>query len=168
VITVRRAAVEDAVAIAQVSVASWRAAYDGIMPAAILAALSVEELAQSWRQRLGDAANPAVTFVAEQAGHIVGFASVGPARDDDLEEGVGELWAIYVDPTAWGTGAGDALWREALAALRALGLRTMVLWVLRDNHRARSFYQRRGFVLDGAEKTPAEGVHVRLRRGRTE
>ena len=72
---------------------------------------------------------------------IVGFASVGPSRD---ERGIGELYAIYVEPDQWSTGAGRALIERAEERLRhAYGEAT--LWVLEDNPRARAFYERGGW-----------------------
>ena len=46
--------------------------------------------------------------------HVVGFASTGPSRD---QLGIGELYAIYVEPDAWSTGAGRELIVRAEAEL---------------------------------------------------
>ena len=56
---------------------------------------------ERWRARLADPRLAGRSFVAERDGAVVGFASVGPSRD---ERGIGELYAIYVDPDAWSTG----------------------------------------------------------------
>jgi GNAT superfamily N-acetyltransferase len=72
-----------------------------------------------------------------------------PAYDDDQ---VGELYAIYALPEAWGTGAGRTLIRAGVQALREAGYRAAILWVLEDNPRARHFYEREGWELDGAAK----------------
>ncbi len=90
----------------------------------------------------------------------------GAARDDDLPGGTSEVYAIYVHPDAWSTGAGRALMTEALVQL---GDVAVVLWVLEDNHRARRFYERAGFVADGSRKhaeMPGGPIpEVRYRRG---
>jgi len=77
----------------------------------------------------------------------VGFAWTGDSRD---EPGKGELFAIYVVPEAWGSGAGSALMASALEALRSYSSAT--LWVLEDNPRARRFYEREGWSLDGGRR----------------
>ena len=49
---VRAATIEDARAIATIHVETWRAAYAGIVPAAHLAALSIDEREVRWRSIL--------------------------------------------------------------------------------------------------------------------
>jgi GNAT superfamily N-acetyltransferase len=67
----------------------------------------------------------------------------------------GQLYALYVTPAWWSAGAGRALMERVLTALGAESYRRAVLWVLADNARARRFYERAGFALDGAANTLA-------------
>src|SRR5919202_5154316 len=91
-------------------VRTWQAVYAGIMPAEVLDGLDPGAFAES-RRRRGPAG--ARTLVAEDGGRIVGFVSFGPHRPqhggDECVEGIGEIYAIYVAPERWGTGAGRAL-----------------------------------------------------------
>jgi RimJ/RimL family protein N-acetyltransferase len=57
-----------------------------------------------------------------------------------------------VTPSVWGTGVGRELMAVAVDRLREAGFRSATLWVLRDNERARRFYERAGWSPDGAEK----------------
>jgi ribosomal protein S18 acetylase RimI-like enzyme len=84
----------------------------------------------------------------EQAEGVVGFVSVGPSRD---QRGQGELYALYVDPAAWSTGAGRALIERAEEEL-AWSYEEAILWVLEDNPRARRFYERAGWQPDGRRR----------------
>jgi GNAT superfamily N-acetyltransferase len=86
-------------------------------------------------------------FVAELEEGVVGFIAI-----------YGE-WVehLYVGPAHQGMGIGDALLQKA-KELRPEGL---MLWTFERNQRARTFYQRRGFVAveitDGSrneERTP--------------
>ena len=52
-------------------------------------------------QILDDAAQTALV-AEDETGRIVGWSPSAPSRDADAD---GELWAIYVLPEAWGTGA---------------------------------------------------------------
>jgi GNAT superfamily N-acetyltransferase len=83
-------------------------------------------------------------------GDVVGFSHVGPARGEPAE--VGELYAIYVVPEAWGVGVGRALMAESLARLRSEQFPAAILWVLEDNPRTRRFYELAGWAADGGVK----------------
>jgi ribosomal protein S18 acetylase RimI-like enzyme len=145
---VRRAVLDDAEEIGRVNVRAWQVAYDGHMPADFLASLDPSARAAGWREQL-QAMEPdqAVFVAADPADTIVGFAACGNERTG---EGAAEVFAIYVDPPRWGTGAGRALMDAAVAHLTAGGPRPVRLWALDGNERARRFYERYGFVADGA------------------
>ena len=143
---IRPATGNDALAIESLRVRAWRAAYRHIFPPAELDAMPVDE--RRWRPRLESPPAGWTTLVAERDGTVVGFASVGPSRD---ELGLGELYAIYVDPEQWSSGAGRALIEAAESAL-ASEYQDATLWVLDDNPRACRFYERAGWAVDGATK----------------
>jgi RimJ/RimL family protein N-acetyltransferase len=145
---VRPAVVDDADAIALVHARSWQAAYRGFMPDELLDSLDVAARARRERERLERLPPGVAVFVAiDPTGQTVGFAQVGDYEDGD---GSGQVYAIYVDPEHWGTGAGRALMAAALDFLTADRPRPVRLWALDGNERARRFYERCGFVADGA------------------
>ena len=140
---VRPAEIGDAAAIARVHVETWRTAYRGLLPDDFLAALDEAGYEQRWARTLTDGRGR--VYVAEDSGIVVGFASGGPERAG--EDGyAGELYAIYVLQESQGHGHGRALVRAVAQALREMKLTNMIVWVLRDNHRARHFYERLGGV----------------------
>ena len=115
----------------------------------------------------------------DRPARIVGYASYGPETDvlnapwphpltADGESGrVAELYALYVRPAWWSTGTGRALMERVLARTGAAGYQAITLWVLRDNERARRFYERAGFAPDGATNVLAglgDIPEVRYRR----
>ena len=146
---IRPARPEDAAAVAAVHVRTWQAAYESVFGAERLAVLDdqLPRRVERWERVLREEGG---VWVAEEDGRIVGFVSVGPEREDPT---LGELYAIYVLPKAWGSGAGTALMEEAVGALRDGYGGEAVLWVLEDNPRARRFYEREGWSLDGGRKT---------------
>ena len=82
---VRPARVDDARAIADVHVASWRTTYKGIFPDTLLDGLSVDKREQSWRETLAASEPSSVTLVAcDVDGSIVGFISGGVERTGRL------------------------------------------------------------------------------------
>ncbi len=92
-------------------------------------------------------------LVAVRDGDVMAMASLGDNRSpDDEDSPSGELWMLNVDPAAWGSCVATAIHDEALAALARDGHRRVVLWVVEQNHRARRFYEREGWTVDGASK----------------
>ena len=150
---IRPATPEDAEAVALVHIETWRVAYADVLPREGLEGVSAERV-----QRRAELHRRSPPIVAEVDGVIVGFVSVGPAHDADAE---GELYAIYVLPTHWGTGVGRSLIQAGEDRLRRLGHRDAILWVLEDNPRARRFYELTGWTRDGMRR-PIEifGVSV--------
>ena len=142
----RKATAEDAFDISRVQVTGWRIAYRHVFPPEALDAMPIDD--EPWRTRLDRPPAGWRTFVADDRGAVVGFASLGPSRD---VQGLGELYAIYVEPEAWSTGVGRALLERAEAQLAA-EYASAALWVLEENPRARVFYERAGWAPAGARK----------------
>ena len=158
-VSIRRAAPEDAEALARLHVDVWDDAYTGLVPQTILDERreKVGERAERWREIL---LGERPTWLAVAGDRLVGFAGTGPARDNDVELDE-ELYALYVRAEHYGTGVGYALLEHVL------GDRAAYLWVLAGNERAVGFYERQGFRLDGTEDEHDEGRHVRMVRAGT-
>ncbi|MET4921890.1 GNAT family N-acetyltransferase [Streptomyces sp. PSRA5] len=182
---VRTMTVEDCDAVAAVRIGGWRWAYAGMMPGAYLDAMSVEENAARLRDRLTGAESTestestkgtestqgteagagthrtAVNLVAERDGTVVGWACVGPRRNQDVPDTTGELYALYVRPEHISTGVGRALTEAFVERATTDGFSRLVLWVLKENARARRFYEKAGFTPDGAQESlDVGGVRV--------
>lgn len=149
---IRRARRDDAAAIARVHVRTWQVAYAHVFPAEALGRLVVEPRVRLWNEFLSD--DDVGIFVSESSEDVSGFVSVGASRD---AKGEGELYAIYVEPEHWGTGAALELIRAGEEWLRSNGYACATLWVLEDNPRARRFYDTAGWTLDGATR---KGEHL--------
>ena len=97
-----------------------------------------EAIRERWRDQVRR--RDATTLLAEVDGQPAGLVSFSP----------GWLESLFVVPQHWGTGLAARLHDEAVAALE----RPCHLWVLEANPRARTFYDRRGWLADG-ERRPA-------------
>ncbi len=88
-------------------------------------------------------------------------ATYGPARADaffgdticsfsspDLDSW-GELVSLYCHPDHWGKGYGSIVMQEVLRRMEMAGYPGCFLYVLRENDRARKFYEKHGFSWDG-------------------
>ncbi len=171
---IRIAKAADASAIARVHVASWHETYRGMVPDAMLAALSVEQRSKAWLQILegsGEGNTPGgpgacradaegtLVFVADLDGSTVGFASCGAQRTGSLRERgyEGEFSAIYVLQAAQRLGLGRRLMVSMATDLQGRGFRGAALWVLRDNARARRFYEFLGGIPVAERNDDREG-----------
>ena len=138
---VRLAELGDAAEIARVHVATWRSTYRGLLADEFLASLSEAHYTERWQRVIGDGSSR--VFVVHDAGGVTGFASGGRERAGETGF-AGELYALYVLQEAQHQGQGRELVRAVAGALRELHLPDMIVWVLRDNSRARAFYERLG------------------------
>ncbi|MFF7375467.1 GNAT family N-acetyltransferase [Streptomyces massasporeus] len=159
---IREMTLADCEGVAEVRVGGWRSSYRGLVPQSYLDGLSVEEDAERRRTHLAQGDGRVVNLVAEgTGGAIVGWACHGPYRDGEVLTEDAELYALYVHPDQVGRGVGRALLTESVARCRAAGHGRLLLWVLKENDRARRFYERAGFWADGAEEPfEVDGVTV--------
>lgn len=141
---------EDCRAIAEVHVEAWQHAYKSILPDPYLASLSVPEREAMWRRMQGR--QPSHLLVARHADRVVGFVAFGASRDEGAPKDQGEIWAIYVRPALWSTGAGRLLWLAASQQILGEGYSAIILWVIAGNERAIRFYERAGFVAEPASR----------------
>ncbi len=152
--TIRVAVPDDAEAGAALHQACWLEAYPAICGEEIVRRFASDDLEWGLRWRTSIEHGPP-RWLAEHDGELVGFATAG-----DGDEGF-ELRGLYVRMAWWGTGLGDQLLSHAL------GDRPAMLWVLDGNDRARRFYERHGFTLDGQRMffDPLQSWKVRMSRG---
>jgi GNAT superfamily N-acetyltransferase len=166
-IVLREALPGDARAMAGLNVRAWRAFFPGLVPQALIDGMEVEPRARYWEEHL-PSVPPERTWVAERNGRVIGLTHVGPSRDPDTPEAA-ELYGMYVEPEAVGTGVGRALMKAALEHLRAGPWEEAILWTLPGDHRAARFYRAWGWEPEGVAKTghsplgDIESVRYRLR-----
>ncbi len=144
-IFIRPATEADAQHMAQVHIASWQAAYRGILSDQFLDGMRLEDWTNMWQLGIETVPeNDQDNWVAEVQGDIVAFAVVGPAEDESRDE-VRELRLLYVTPDQWRKGAARDLLQHVADDLRSRGFKEMMLWVIETNTRARRFYERMGW-----------------------
>ncbi|MBS1882508.1 MAG: GNAT family N-acetyltransferase [Actinobacteria bacterium] len=143
----------DEPAVAELHVRSWQEAYRGLMPDEFLDGLDPGDRAGRYTFGSSDEGAP-VTVLAVERGEgerIAGFVTFGASRDHDAR-GLGEVYALYVDPGRLRGGVGRLLMAEARRRLASDGYREAILWVLQGNDRARSFYASEGWSPDGTSR----------------
>jgi GNAT superfamily N-acetyltransferase len=180
-VELREARRGDELMVAELHVRSWQEAYKGLMPAEFLAeldprgragrysfgsgdggpttVLAVDGTTRDEVGGEGDGGDPGRTslFVREGSppspseGPLLGFVTFGGSRDEDAR-GLGEVYALYVDPDRYRGGVGRVLMGAARERLAAEGFDEAILWVLQGNERARTFYEGEGWRPDGASR----------------
>lgn len=145
----------DAEALANLHVRTWRETYDGLLPAAYLARMSVETHARRWFWALSRPQPGDVTLAADGPDGLIGYVAGGASRRNREREG--EVHTLYVLRMAQGDGVGRALLQGAARVLTAGGARSLAISVLRDNLKARGFYARMGGIAEASRPERGPG-----------
>lgn len=145
-IAYRAATPADAVEIGAVATQSYVETFEGLYRQGDLDAFLPAAFGPAGLQ--AHVSDPAYTIrVVTKDDAIVGFAKLGPVVfPGDWPEGAVELHQLYVLKDHLGQGVGPALMDWAIATARAGGATDLLLSVYVDNHRAKRFYARYGFV----------------------
>jgi GNAT superfamily N-acetyltransferase len=147
----RRATEADAAAMARIQVRASRAAYRGLLPDELLAAMTEDERERAWRREIAMLPEELRPSVAEVAGGIVGFVGALPSEDPDARRD-SEL-TVSVDPDCWAHGVGRKLVEHQVRLLRHLGREEATTWVMVEDRPARHFSEALGWRPDGTRRT---------------
>lgn len=170
---VREARASDAPGLARVQVASWRSSFSGLVPAEVLDELghAQETFAEQWREAI---TNPptskhkvhvAVDRSASGSSEPLGFASAGPATDEDKWPGTdGQLYELHVRPDAADDGHGSRLLHAVADTLAADGFRTACTWTVSGDDPRLEFLTGAGWAEDGMRGDLDMGVKVHVIR----
>ncbi len=175
---VRAARASDAEGLALVQVASWREAFAGLVPDAVIAELTSDSAVNQWASRWRDAISAPPTskhrvhVAVEKPGdpEILGFAAAGPATDEDLWPGTdGELYELHVMPAVTGEGHDQRLLNAVADTFAEDGFRTGYTWALSGDEARIGFLEAAGWAPDGSRsnldmgmKVPVVRLHTRL------
>ncbi len=133
---------EDLLDIANIVVDGWRTAYRGIIDDKFIDSMKVEEIYQNELKNYQE--NEFI--VAELNNEIVGFCryTLTNQFSKEFRKIDCELCVIYVKSTLKRQGIGSALVSHVINEQKNAGNKTMVLWCLKDNYKARVFYEKMG------------------------
>jgi len=154
---VRPAIPADAAEVARVHVASFRDAHAGLLPEDFLQALSVDAREEMWHRMLTERADTHFLFVAVEGERIIGFTAGGPAAAEPPGY-CGLIFTIYLLPEAQGQGAGRSLLERTLQEFQQRECLRVILWVLKENAKARGFYEHMGGQLVDEKQEAFAGV----------
>lgn len=138
---IRKGTLDDVKDISRIHALSWKSAYKGIVPQAYLDELKEDFWVTAFTTWIKN--NVLTVQIITDKGSSVGCVAYGRSRDKTLPNW-GEIVSIYLLPEYFGKGYGNKLLESALLDLKESGYRNIYLWVLKDNHRARRFYENNG------------------------
>jgi ribosomal protein S18 acetylase RimI-like enzyme len=170
---VRGARASDAEGLARVQVASWQAAFVGLVPEAVIAELTSDEavgqFAERWRDAIGapPTSKHRVHVAVEKPGEpeILGFAAAGPATDEDLWPGTdGELYELHVLPSLAADGHDGRLLNAVADTFAEDGFTTGYTWALSGDEARIGFLEAAGWAPDGSRSNLDMGVKVPVLR----
>lgn len=174
----RAARAADAAGLARVQVASWRAAFAGLVPDDVIAELTsgaaVGQFAERWQEAIisPPTSKHRVHVAVDKPGdpQILGFAAAGPATDEDLWPATdGELYELHVTPSVAGAGHDGRLLHAVADTFAEDGFSTGYTWALAEDDARIAFLKAAGWALDGSRsnldmgvKVPVVRLHTRL------
>lgn len=143
--TIHPATSDDIADLAYIHVASKKLAEKHIVNQAYLDSFRQEDFEEKWRGFL--ATEDSQQDLIYKGDNAVGFISYGhlrtaPAGTSKIRPLYSaEIFAIYVHPDHIGQGYGKALLHHAVVRLKEQNHKSLCLWVLEKNKRARAFYE---------------------------
>jgi ribosomal protein S18 acetylase RimI-like enzyme len=143
----------DAHSMSRIYVKTWRDTYLSVIPFGYLFGMSESRQEQAFFNELNG--RQIVSFVAEDAGRVVGFITGGVERNkDDVYRG--EIYTLYVLKHFQRRGIGGKLVSALATRLDQNGIYSMLVRVLKLNP-YRRFYQKIHGVLIRVERLPFAG-----------
>lgn len=139
---------EDAQAVAEFHYRSWVATYGPLVTPGEAERFTLDERVEHWAGLLRERPSDRGALVAERSRRVVGLVEWEIGLEGD--QAIGEVHAIHLAAEERGRGVGTVLLAAAVEAMRSLGVRRAVLWVVDANSAARRFYERHGWVWDGS------------------
>ena len=148
-IIIRRMEIEDAEAVTDVLINTWKTAYRGIVSDECLDNLDRVTLVERRRKQYKD------YIVAVSDGLIAGFCWYvnNNSFTEDVPDIDSEVVAIYVLPEMERQGIGRKMMLYAIDDLKKQDKNKMIIWCLKDNHQGRAFYEKMGGKIIGEHKT---------------
>lgn len=130
--------------LARVRVDSFLDTYRGLLPQSQLTGMTYRSAADHLRRELGRKGS-SFLVVEDATGELLGYSHFGPykaLRSEDYKLPFrGEIYELYLEPSAQGQGLGRRLLTATLWGMVDRGLSPALLWTLEGNTKARGFHE---------------------------
>ena len=149
-VVIRKVQLGDANTLAYIQTESWKAAFDRILDAETLKnCTDIDRAIAMYQRLLNENKGNGYLLSVDGTPHCIAYWDA--ARDAELA-GKAEIISIHSLPENWHKGYGSQMMNQVLKDIKEAGYSEVVLWVFRENNRARAFYEANGFVLTDTSK----------------
>ncbi|MFC4559125.1 GNAT family N-acetyltransferase [Virgibacillus kekensis] len=156
--TIRKAVYDDAEAIAEIHVSSWKSTYTDLLEEKDISNITYENRKALWETILRIKKKEQCTLVIEDFEKIVGFISGGPERTKRFNYD-SEIYTIYLLDDYQRQGLGAKLLKSFTEEMKDRGYKSILVWILTQNPSSR-FYERFNAEPVGEELTTiGEGTY---------
>ena len=161
-IKIRKARNGDEKHFAHIQTESWKAAFADIIPADDLKKYTDISKAETMYENVLKSGYAEMSIL-EIDGKPHCIAAWSKARNPEFSDSA-ELICIHSLCNNWGKGYGTMMMNHIFNEIKNSGYNSVVLWVFEKNTRARSFYEKHGFVLTDNTQTTYGAVEVMYRK----
>lgn len=145
--TIRIATIDDVQTISLIHALSWKEAYKNTFSQEFLSSIQNDRWVPFFTEHNQN--QRFETALLFKDGKATACITYGKSRDESLED-FAEIISLYVLPEYWFQKQGYELMQFSMQRLKEQGFHQIYLWVLKENKRAIQFYEKIGFVNDGA------------------
>lgn len=149
-VNIRKATLDDINTISNIYALSWKSAYKGLVPQEYLDELKNTFWVSSFQNWINNNTLTAQLICEDEL--PVGCIAYGKARDDNFANW-GEIKSFYLLPDRFRKGYGKKLLQTAIFDMKTNGYENFYLWMLKENYKARNFYESNGFICSNEECT---------------
>ena len=158
VINIRKVKVDDANTLAFIQTESWKSAFNRILSKEDLDRYTdVNRAITLYSKLLNENIGNGFILTIDENPHCIAYWD--KTRNDEME-GYSEIICIHSLCDNWGKGYGTEMMTHILSDIKNSGFNKVMLWVFKENHRARKFYEKHGFVLTEKSKNFSNAIEV--------
>lgn len=140
---IRQANETDSYNIAKLIIAGWQTAYKGLIDDIFLNNMSIDIIAQNWKDNIESQNKDNNIYVYEESNKIIGIIRFGKP-DNNSSNYNAEIHVLYVEPSLKRNGIGSKLFAFAKNYFVSNNLTNMIIWCLHNNIPSIKFYEKMG------------------------
>ncbi len=144
--------------LAYIQVKSWEAAFNKILDdETLLRCTNLDKVTSMYKRLLDNNIGNGYILEIDNKPHMIAYWD--KTRTDNMP-GFAELICIHSLPNHWRCGYGTQMMERVLNDIKNAGCKNVMLWVFKDNSRARFFYEHCGFATKGKEKPNVKPTEI--------